>query len=92
MFRKLARRVSKLSSVQPVRHLNLQEHVAQAILNEHKITTPKFAVAKCGKEAEQAAKDLLTKNLVVKAQVQTGGRGLGKFSSGFYGGVHSATR
>lgn len=79
-------------SFQQVRFLNLQEHFSQAILNEHNITTPKFKVAKSVKEAEQAARDLLTKNLVVKAQVVTGGRGLGTFENGFQGGVHTAIR
>ncbi|XP_070503347.1 succinate--CoA ligase [ADP-forming] subunit beta, mitochondrial-like [Chironomus tepperi] len=73
-----------------VRFLNLQEHFSQTILNDHNITTPKFKVAKSVKEAEQVAKDLLTKNLVVKAQVVTGGRGLGVFENGFQGGVHTA--
>lgn len=77
---------------QQLRYLNLQEHFSQTILNEHKITTPKFKVVKSAKEAEQAARDLLTKNLVVKAQVVTGGRGLGKFDNGFQGGVHTAIR
>jgi succinyl-CoA synthetase beta subunit len=92
MFHKLASKLSKFPNFQQARRLNLQEHVAQTILNEHGITTPKFMVARCGKEAEQMAKDLLTKNLVVKAQVLTGGRGLGKFDTGFQGGVHTAIR
>ncbi|KAG5671971.1 hypothetical protein PVAND_002135 [Polypedilum vanderplanki] len=90
MFRKLAQKTQKLSNFQQIRLLNLQENVSHKILNEHNITTPKFRVARCGKEAEEAAKDLLTKNLVVKAQVLTGGRGLGKFDNGFHGGVHAA--
>jgi len=80
------------NNFQQLRFLNLQEHFSQTILNEHNITTPKFKVAKSAKEAEQIAKDLLTKNLVVKAQVVTGGRGLGKFENGFQGGVHTAIR
>lgn len=94
MFRNLHQKLPKIASCQfnQLRFLNLQEHFSQTILNENGITTPKFKVAKCGKEAEQAARDLLTKNLVVKAQVVTGGRGLGKFDNGFYGGVHTAIR
>lgn len=94
MFKIVRRTIPKLSCkhLQQVRQFNLQEHYSQELLNEHGITTPKFAVAKCGKEAEIVARDLLTKNLVVKAQVLTGGRGLGTFNNGFQGGVHTAIR
>lgn len=90
MFQKLARKFPKSAVNVQRRYLNLHEHQSHALLNEHGITTPKFQLAKCGKMAEQIAKDLLTKNLIVKAQVLAGGRGLGKFDNGFYGGVHSA--
>lgn len=73
------------------RYLNLQEHVAQTILNEHGIKTPQFGLAKTSQEAENIAKSLMTRNLVVKAQVLTGGRGLGKFKNGFKGGVHTVS-
>jgi succinyl-CoA synthetase beta subunit len=62
------------------------------LLNDNGITTPKFCVAKTPQEAEQCAKDLLTKNLMVKAQVLSGGRGLGRFENGFQGGVHAAIK
>lgn len=84
--------IGKSFNIQQIRGLSVQENVAMTVLNEHGITTPKFRVAKSDKEAEQGAKDLLTKNLIVKAQVLTGGRGLGKFENGFQGGVHSAIR
>lgn len=90
MLRKFFKK--SLNFKQQIRCLSLQENVAMTILNEHGITTPKFIVAKNEKEAEQGAKDLLTKNLIVKAQVLSGGRGLGKFDSGYQGGVHSAVR
>lgn len=82
----------KIISYQQLRRLSLQENVSMKILNENGITTPKFCVAKTDKEAEQCAKDLLTKNLMVKAQVLSGGRGLGRFENGFQGGVHAATK
>lgn len=72
------------------RSLNLQEHISQGILNDYNIKTPRFGVAKCAPDAEKVARDLLTKNLVVKAQVLAGGRGLGTFKNGFKGGVHVA--
>jgi succinyl-CoA synthetase beta subunit len=77
---------------QQLRNLNLQEHISHSILNEHGIKTPSFEVARTVDEAKKIARDLSTKNLMVKAQVLAGGRGLGKFKNGFKGGVHSATR
>lgn len=47
----------------------------------------RFGVATSAAEAEQIAKDLNTKNLVLKAQVLAGGRGKGSFKNGFKGGV-----
>jgi succinyl-CoA synthetase beta subunit len=82
----------KLSQI-TVRYFSLQEHVALTILNKHKIKTPRFGVAKTPYEADKIARDLLTKNLMVKAQVMTDGRDTGHFSkNGFKGGVHSAIR
>lgn len=49
--------------------------------------TFRFGVASSAAEAEQIAKDLNTKNLVLKAQVLAGGRGKGSFKSGLKGGV-----
>lgn len=47
----------------------------------------RFGVAKSGQQAEAIAKDLNTKNLVLKAQVLAGGRGKGHFKNGLKGGV-----
>lgn len=88
----LRKSFSKLNLFHQIRSLSLQENVAMTILNDNGITTPKFRVAKNDKEAEQGAKDLLTKNLMVKAQVLAGGRGLGRFENGFQGGVHAAIK
>lgn len=74
-----------------VRNLSLQEHISHKILNEHGIKTAQFGLATSPEEAEKVAQNLLTRNLVVKAQVLAGGRGLGKFQNGFRGGVHSAS-
>lgn len=89
MWKQISR---KALNFQQIRRLSLQENVSMAILNCHGITTPKFRVATSDKEAEQGAKDLCTKNLVVKAQVLSGGRGLGRFENGFQGGVHAVTK
>jgi succinyl-CoA synthetase beta subunit len=75
-----------------VRGLSLQEHVALTILNQHKIKTPRFGVAKTPNEADKIARDLLTKNLTLKAQVMADGRDTGHFSNCYKGGVHSAIR
>jgi succinyl-CoA synthetase beta subunit len=74
------------------RRLSIQENYSYKILNEQKINTPRYGVAKSADDADKIARDLLTKNLMVKAQVLAGGRGLGKFQNGFKGGVHPATR
>lgn len=47
----------------------------------------RFAVAKNPKEALDIATKLKTDNIVLKAQVLTGGRGKGTFKNGFKGGV-----
>lgn len=47
----------------------------------------RFGVATSGGEAEKIAKDLGTKNLILKAQVLAGGRGKGSFKNGLKGGV-----
>ena len=85
-------KVVSSSIYQQQRHLNLQEHISYSLLNEYGIKTPRFGEAKCAKEAEKVARDLLTQNLIVKAQVLTGGREFGKFKNGFIGGVHTAIR
>lgn len=69
------------------RNLNVQEHVSYTLLNGADIPTPKFGVAKTPQEAQDIAKKLNTKNLVLKAQVLAGGRGVGTFKNGFKGGV-----
>jgi succinyl-CoA synthetase beta subunit len=72
--------------------LNIHEHAAHSLLNDYGIATPKFGIAKSPNDVEKIAKDLMTRNLMVKAQVLAGGRGLGKFENGFHGGVQTAIR
>ncbi|XP_058832438.1 succinate--CoA ligase [ADP-forming] subunit beta, mitochondrial [Topomyia yanbarensis] len=76
-----------LGSAGQRRHLNVQEHISYTFLNEAGIPTPKFGVASTAQEANKIAKDLNTKNLVLKAQVLAGGRGKGTFKNGLKGGV-----
>lgn len=82
----------KVTQITVFRGLSLQEHVALTILNQHKIKTPRFGVAKTPNEADKVARDLLTKNLILKAQVMADGRNTGHFTNCFKGGVHSAIR
>lgn len=59
------------------------------LFNEKGIATPKGIVATTPEEAEAAYKNMGNPDeLVIKAQVLSGGRGLGTFKNGFQGGVH----
>lgn len=69
------------------RFLNVHEYVSYTILSENGIPVPKFGVAKTAAEAGKIASDLNVKDLVIKAQVLTGGRGKGHFKNGLKGGV-----
>lgn len=86
VWTRLGGRIS-LRSV-PVRHLNLHEYQSANIMREHGVSTPKGGVAKTPEEAYEIAKSIGSSNLVIKAQVLAGGRGLGTFDNGFKGGVH----
>merc|ERR1712205_174944 len=72
----------------PVRNLNLHEYQSATIMREHGVNTPKGGTAKSAAEAEKIATELASDNMVIKAQVLAGGRGLGTFDNGFKGGVH----
>ena len=70
-----------------VRHLNVHEHVAYTLLKDAGIPTPPFGVAKTPEEAEKIAKELDTRDIVLKAQVLAGGRGKGHFKESNVSGV-----
>ncbi|XP_017753750.1 PREDICTED: succinyl-CoA ligase [ADP-forming] subunit beta, mitochondrial-like [Eufriesea mexicana] len=72
---------------QPVRNLNVHEHISYSLLNEAGVPTPKFGVAKTPDEAAKLAADLKTKDIVLKAQVLAGGRGKGHFKGTNISGV-----
>lgn len=57
-------------------------------MKNYGIKVPEFGVAETPVEAERIARDLATKDLIVKAQILAGGRGKGTFQSGLQGGVH----
>lgn len=65
----------------------MHEHIAYTLLKEAGIPTPPFGVAKTPDEAATVARDLNTKDLVLKAQVLAGGRGKGHFRDSNVSGV-----
>lgn len=77
---------------QQCRHLNVHEHISYSFLKEGGIGVPKFGVAKNKNEAAEIAASLKTKDIVLKAQVLAGGRGVGSFKNGLKGGVRMVYR
>ncbi|KAL6263740.1 hypothetical protein P5V15_003824 [Pogonomyrmex californicus] len=72
---------------QLVRNLEVHEHIAYTLLKEAGIPTPPFWVAKTPDEAANLAKNLKTKDLVLKAQILAGGRAMGRFKDSNVNGV-----
>ena len=68
--------------------MNIHEYQAKELLEKFGVATPRGKAASTAEEAESAARELGSENLVVKAQVHAGGRGKGTFANGFKGGVH----
>ena len=76
-----------------MRQLNVHEYISMELMNQHHIPTPLGAVANTPQEAEHAyVTKFKGKDAVIKAQVLSGGRGLGSFKNGFRGGVHMVTK
>ncbi|KAB0802271.1 hypothetical protein PPYR_04457 [Photinus pyralis] len=73
--------------LQQSRSLNVHEHISYTLLSKAGIQVPNFGVAKSGKEAKEIATKLNVKDMAVKAQVLTGGRGKGHFKNGLKSGV-----
>lgn len=67
--------------------MNVHEYISYTLLRDHGIPVPKFHVATTADEVVKFAKELNTKDIVLKAQVLAGGRGKGFFKSGLQGGV-----
>ncbi len=57
--------------------MKIHEYQAKELLKQYGVPVPNNIVARTAKEAEQAAKDLGTDVVVVKAQIHAGGRGKG---------------
>jgi len=70
------------------RKLHLHEYQSQALMKPYGINIPAGSVALTADEAERIAEALHSPDLIVKAQVLAGGRGLGVFDNGFKSGVH----
>ncbi|MGI8430681.1 MAG: ADP-forming succinate--CoA ligase subunit beta [Chthoniobacterales bacterium] len=68
--------------------MNIHEYQAKELLQKFGAATPRGKVAATAEEAEQIAREIGNKEIVVKAQVHAGGRGKGTFSNGFKSGVH----
>lgn len=70
--------------------MNIHEYHARQLLGPRGVPLPPGDVCDTPEAAERTATDLLAKGarlLVVKSQIQAGGRGKGTFKSGFKGGV-----
>src|SRR5437762_2219430 len=68
--------------------MNIHEHQAKELLQKFDVATTRGRVATTLDEAEQIARELGDIDIVVKAQIHSGGRGKGRFKNGFKGGVH----
>jgi len=80
---------TKFKSNQQRCSLHLHEFQAHQLLKEVGVNVPEGGVAETPDQAEEIAQELDTQDLVIKAQVHTGGRGKGEFvGSGLKGGVH----
>jgi len=68
--------------------MNIHEYQAKELLQKFDVATTRGRVAATLDEAEQIARELGDIDIVVKAQIHSGGRGKGSFKNGFKGGVH----
>ncbi len=67
--------------------MNVFEYQARELLARHGLPIPSGGVASCPEEARRIAEGLSESPFVVKSQILAGGRGKGRFRSGFAGGV-----
>ncbi|MDQ6938670.1 MAG: ADP-forming succinate--CoA ligase subunit beta [Verrucomicrobiota bacterium] len=67
--------------------MNIHEYQAKELLEKFGVATSPGKAARTPEQAERAARELATTDLVVKAQIHAGGRGKGTFKNGFKGGV-----
>lgn len=72
--------------------MNIHEYQAKALFEEFGIPVPKGVPAKTKDEFQSAIDKIEGDNIVVKAQIHSGGRGKGTFVDGFQGGVKFVPR
>eukprot|EP01088_Endostelium_zonatum_P014887 TRINITY_DN3429_c0_g1_i1.p1 TRINITY_DN3429_c0_g1~~TRINITY_DN3429_c0_g1_i1.p1 ORF type:complete len:458 (-),score=136.83 TRINITY_DN3429_c0_g1_i1:214-1587(-) len=80
--------------VESRRFLNVHEYLSQELMRQENIKVPRGKIAHTAEEAYQIASDFEKEgiqDMVVKAQVLSGGRGLGHFDSGLKSGIHLTT-
>eukprot|EP01129_Flabellula_baltica_P016181 TRINITY_DN8503_c0_g1_i1.p1 TRINITY_DN8503_c0_g1~~TRINITY_DN8503_c0_g1_i1.p1 ORF type:complete len:435 (+),score=133.11 TRINITY_DN8503_c0_g1_i1:33-1307(+) len=70
------------------RNLNLHEYQSKKLMDDYGLKVQKNIVGETAEEIRAGCANLNSPELVVKAQVLAGGRGVGVFSNGFKGGVH----
>ena len=70
--------------------MNIHEYQAKQLFREYGLPVARGAIAKTPAEIDPALAQLPAGQLVVKSQIHAGGRGKGKFTDGFAGGVKIA--
>jgi succinyl-CoA synthetase beta subunit len=75
-------------TVGALRFLNLHEYQSARIMGESGVNVPFGIPAHTVAEAVAAAQKIGDDEIVIKAQILAGGRGLGSFTNGLQGGVH----
>lgn len=92
LFRQSSRICGSSSSINrasaALRCFSLHEYQSQQLMRDHGINVPRGFAVETREAALDAAKSLGGQDIVVKAQVLAGGRGLGTFKNGFKRGVH----
>jgi len=96
---KIFRTLSRLPTAGKIQHrrFNIHEYQSMDIMREFNIPTPTNAVCRTVEDAVRVHRDDMgvswsgrPKDVVVKAQILAGGRGMGRFPN-LLGGVHSST-
>jgi len=70
--------------------MNIHEYQAKQLFRDHGVSVARGAVARTPAEIDAALAQLPEGKIVVKSQIHAGGRGKGKFTDGFAGGVKIA--
>ncbi|HTB62461.1 MAG TPA: ADP-forming succinate--CoA ligase subunit beta [Opitutales bacterium] len=70
--------------------MNIHEYQAKQLFRDYGVPVARGTVAKAPGEFDSALAELPAGKIVVKSQIHAGGRGKGKFTDGFAGGVKIA--